>query len=171
MNALTQRVEFVVKQRYAIMTEVQDNAIRSIVKQWKGGEHMLAGARASELIYGKGKKPNQKIYDAILEEVPGIAAYVTAPNEPPVTQVPDQGGYPLAVQPENTESATGASNGSTDEAKDEQKEIDDQLKPGREAREDAGNSLGSTMLNPPSSNTDPSDDKPTAAKLARASKK
>lgn len=153
------------------MTEVQDNAIRSIVKQWKGGEHMLAGARASELIYGGKNKADQKIYDAILAEVPGIAVYVAAPNEPPVTQVADQGGYPLATQPENTESATGASNGSTDEAKKEQDAIDDVLQPGREAREQADNSIGSTMLNPPSSNTDPADDKPTAAKLARSNKK
>lgn len=171
------RVEALLTQRTAQMSKdnenTQDKAIRSIIKQWEGGEHKLAGARASELIYGKGTKANQKIYDEILKEAPGIANYVSAPNEPPVTQVPDQGGYPLATQPENTESATGASNGSTDEAKAEQNEIDDVLKSGREAREQNGNSIGSTELNPPASNVEPdaTNDKPTASKLARSNKK
>lgn len=132
----------------------KDITIRSIVKQWNGGEHILAGARASELVFGKKKKADDKMLQALAEQVPGIERYITAPTSDPVTIVEDQGGNPLARQPENQPGATGASNVSSDTAKGEQDAIDDALAAGREAREAAGanGGIGSTELNPSQSN-------------------
>lgn len=142
------------------MNSNQSYAIASIVKTWNGGEHVLAGQRASELVYGGKNKADESLLDAITEKIPGIARYVVAPSASPVTQVDDQSGNPLATQPENLEQATGASNLSSEAAKDEQDAIDAVLAPGREARESAGaNDTGSTKLNP-----DGSDEQPKASK-------
>lgn len=134
-------------------TEATDKAVRSIVQQWKGGERMLAGARASELVYGSGNKANDKLLDQIAEDAPGIREYITAPKGRPVENVPDHGGNPNVPDQQNTQSQT-ASNQSSDKAKDEQKVIDDALAPGREQRETAGE-LGSTKLNPTGSDKAP----------------
>lgn len=139
-------------------TNTTDRAIESIVKQWNGGEHVLAGKRASELIYGAGKQPNQAVQDVLTEKAVGIERYLAAPAGPAVTQVSDQSGDPLATQPENREEALHPSNMSTDKAKSESDEIDAKLKPGRDQRTDmnaddnpAG---GSTRLNPQGSDAD-----------------
>lgn len=133
--------------------EASEKAVRSIVQQWKGGERMLAGARASELVYGSGNKANDKLLDQIAEKCPGIREYITAPKGRPIENVPDHGGNPNVPDQQNTESAT-ASNLSSEAAKDEQDAIDAALAPGREQRETAGE-LGSTKLNPAGSDQDP----------------
>jgi hypothetical protein len=154
-------------------TNIDDKVVRSIVQQWNGGEHMLAGARASEAIYGAGDKPDRDLYAAIVEEIPGITKYVVVPKEVPVTQVPDEGGYPLTSQPENMPEATGASNLSSEKAKDEQDAIDEALAPGREARQESigTTELGSTEMNPPASNVPATDAKPDDAKVAEKTTK
>jgi hypothetical protein len=112
-----------------------DKAVESIKRQWNGGEHRLAGARASELLYGSGTKIDEKTFDQLREELPGIERYISAPAGGAVVEtVSDQGGDPLATQPENRKEATGASNLSGDEAKSEQNAIDKKLEPGRKAR-------------------------------------
>jgi hypothetical protein len=111
---------------------IEDRTIASIQKQFRGGEHKLAGLRASEFVYAGGKL-NQKLQDKLVGEIPGIERYISAPDRP-VEMVGDQGGNPLATQPENTESATGASNQSTDQARKEQDEIDTNLAKGRKNR-------------------------------------
>jgi hypothetical protein len=130
-----------------------DKAVRSVIQTWKGGERKLAGARASELVYGSGNKPNDKLLDQIAEDCPGIREYITAPRDRPIETVPDHGGNPNVEDQQNTASAT-KSNTSSERAKDEQKVIDDALAPGREQRETAGE-LGSTKLNPAGSDQDP----------------
>lgn len=147
-------------------TEATDKAVRSIVKQWSGGEHMLAGARASELVYGSGNKANEKVLDEIAEECPGIREYIKAPKGRPIENVPDHGGNPNVPDQHNTASAT-KSNQSSDKAKDEQDVIDDALAPGRRQRETAGE-LGSTKLNPTGSDQEPKGEtaKPKSAKTA-----
>lgn len=147
--------------------KANDKAIRSIVKQWSGGERKLAGARASELVFGSSRKPNDKLLDKIAEEIPGIREYIVAPSEPPVVQVPDHGGNPNVEDQQNTLSAT-KSNTSSDAAKDEQKVIDDQLAAGRAQRDDAGE-IGSTKLNPAGSDQDPKGEaaKPNNVKAAK----
>jgi hypothetical protein len=110
-------------------------ALESIKRQWNGGEHRLAGARASELLYGSGTKMDEKTFDQLREEIPGIERYISVPAGGAVVEtVSDQGGDPLATQPENRKEATGASNLSGDEAKSEQNAIDKKLEPGRKAR-------------------------------------
>jgi len=139
----------------------EEQAFKSIVRQWNGGEHRLAGARASQLVYGAGNKLNEKLFDELREEIPGIERYVSAPTSGAVVEtVSDQGGDPLAVQPENRKEATGASNLSSEPAKDQQNAVDKKLEPGRKAREKAvaktGDNKGrgsagdvvSTKLNP-----------------------
>ncbi|MCP2134589.1 hypothetical protein J2S28_001641 [Rhizobium sp. SLBN-94] len=149
------------------MTSAKDDAVRSIVKQWNGGEHILAGARASELIYGSSNKADEKVQKAIVDGAPGIERYITAPTAKPVTQVDDQGGNPMARQPENRKEATGESNVSNEQGKDEQDRIDAELEAGRKAREQAGaqGDVGSTKLNPAGSDEKPSGDtaKPNTA--------
>lgn len=147
--------------------DANDKAVRSIIQQWKGGERKLAGARASELVFGSSRKPNDKLLDKIAEEAPGIREYIVAPSEPPVEQVPDHGGNPNVEDQQNTATAT-ASNQSSDAAKDEQKAIDDALAAGRAQRDDAGE-LGSTKLNPTGSDQAPKGKaaKPRAAKAAK----
>ncbi|MBB3594380.1 hypothetical protein FHX08_004784 [Rhizobium sp. BK529] len=116
----------------------EEQAFKSIIRQWNGGEHRLAGARASELVYGAGNKLNEKLFDELREEIPGIERYISAPSSGAVVEtVSDQGGDPLAVQPENRKEATDASNLSSDEGKDQQNAIDKKLEPGRKAREKA----------------------------------
>lgn len=154
------------------MTSVKSDAIDSIVQQWNGGEHVLAGARASELIFGSSKKADEKVQKELVDAAPGIERYITAPTSSPVTQVDDQGGNPMARQPENREEATGESNVSNQEGKDEQDRIDAQLADGRKAREEAGaeGEIGSTKLNPLGSDEKPKGDnaKPKTAKVGKA---
>lgn len=144
--------------------EAAEKAVRSIVQQWKGGERRLAGARASELVYGKGNTADDRLLDRIAEDAPGIREYIKAPKGRPIENVPDHGGNPNVPDQQNTATAT-ASNLSSEAAKDEQKVIDDTLAPGREQRETAGE-LGSTKLNPPGSDQVPKGKaaKPKAAK-------
>lgn len=128
------------------------NALESIVTQWSGGERVLAGARASELVYGKGKKPNQKTLDELMERAPGIEKYISAPNSGVVVDtIPDESGVPNSRLPEANQTQAGQ-NQSSDAAKAEQNEVDQALEAGRKAREDAThddkNILGSTELNP-----------------------
>ncbi len=130
-----------------------DAAVRSIVQQWAGGERKLAGARASELVYGSGNKANDKVLDEIAEKCSGIREYIKAPKGRPIENVPDHGGNPNVEDQQNTLSQT-KSNMSSEKAKDEQDVIDDALAPGREQRETAGE-LGSTKLNPAGSDKDP----------------
>lgn len=141
------------------MTTKEDKAqaVESIVRQWNGGEHRLAGARASELVYGNSRKMDEKLFDQIREEVPGIERYISAPEGGAVVdQVGDEGGNPLSNQPENGKEATGASNLSSRKAKKEQNAVDKVLEPGRKARAkaaektggDDASDIGSTKLNP-----------------------
>ncbi|WP_064712109.1 hypothetical protein [Rhizobium bangladeshense] len=112
-----------------------EQAVESIVRQWNGGEHRLSGARASELVYGAGNKLNEKLFDELREKIPGIERYISAPASGAVVeQVEDQGGNPLATQPENQKEATGASNLSSEPAKEQQNAVDKTLEPGRKAR-------------------------------------
>ena len=130
-----------------------DRALESIVKQFRGGEHRLAGMRASELVYGAdSKKADEKLVDRLKEHAPGIERYISLP-ETPVTMVDDQSGNPLATQPENDPDQNNPTNLSNDKAKSEQKDIDDKLKPGRQRREKAADqdkdtATGSTKLDP-----------------------
>lgn len=141
----------------------KEQAFDSIKRQWNGGEHRLAGARASELIYADGSKMDEKTLDELREELPGIERYISAPEAgTAVQQVSEQGGDPLASQPENRKEATGASNLSSDKAKKEQKAVDKTLERGRKARAKAASTegkggageIGSTKLNPDPQNPD-----------------
>lgn len=131
------------------MNDNQQKAFDSIVQTWRGGERKLAGARASELIYGAGKTPNKEMQTRLLEELPGIGDYISAPNSGVVVDTVQDKGY----EPETT-----PANLSSDEAKEEQNAVDDVLKPGREKREEkrGTDTVGSTELNPPE-NRDPLD--------------
>lgn len=159
-------------------SSIQNDAVRSIVQQWSGGEHKLAGARASELVYGKSDKPDERLMQRLMEDAPGIERYITAPAVArPIDQVPDQGGNKTVRQPENSGEAIGASNLSAQPAKEEQNRIDDVLADGREARAKAGNAdvLGSTELNPEGSDQAPkgttgkrADPKPVTSSAAKA---
>ncbi|WP_313078337.1 hypothetical protein [Agrobacterium pusense] len=140
------------------MKEAQKQAYESIKRQWNGGERRLAGARASELVFGASRKPDEKLLDQLREELPGIEQFISAPEGGAVVeQVPDEGGNPLTNQPQSKESATGAPNLSSDQVKAEQKAVDKVLEPGRKARaKAAGKTEGkpvagdivSTKLNP-----------------------
>jgi len=133
------------------MNDSQSKAFHTVVQTWSGGEHVLAGARASELIYGAGNKPNQKILDDLIEAIPGVERYISAPQSGVVTtQVGEQSGDPLATQPENRDQNLAGRNQSSDAAKSEQNSVDAALKAGRDARAKSGeeNPLGSTELNP-----------------------
>lgn len=131
-------------------SSIQNDAVRSIVQQWSGGERRLAGARASELVYGKSNKADEGLLQRLSDEAPGIHEFIVAPSAVPVQHVPDDGS-------ENNDKYVGASNLSNGRAKDEQDRIDDALADGREARTKAGNSdvLGSTELNPAGSDKAP----------------
>lgn len=135
------------------MNDTQSKAFDAVVQTWNGGEHVLAGARASELVYGAGNKPNQAILDKLIEAIPGVERYISAPQSGVVTtQVGEQSGDPLATQPENRDQNLAGRNQSSDAAKAEQNSVDAALKAGRDAREKAldggDNPLGSTELNP-----------------------
>ncbi|UXS69170.1 hypothetical protein FY145_01090 [Agrobacterium tumefaciens] len=117
------------------MKEAQKQAYESIVRQWNGGERRLAGARASELVYGAGRKADEKLLDQLREEIPGIEQFISAPDGGAVVeQAPDEGGNPLTNQPQSKPSATGKPNLSSDKAKKEQRAVDKVLEPGRKAR-------------------------------------
>jgi len=139
---------------------IEERTIQSIVKQFRGGEHKLAGQRASELVY-ESAKINDALLDKIKSEAPGIERYVSAP-ENPIEIVEDQGGNPLSTQPENTADATGATNVSTDKARKEQDAIDKRLAKGRERRvaKDGEQKTGgddATKLNPSGSSAEGAD--------------
>lgn len=138
---------------------IADITFDGIVRQFHGGEHRLAGMRASEMVYGSSKKANEKLLEKFTEKAPGIERYISAP-ESPVMLVDDQGGNPLATQPENDPEQLQASNMSSEKAKAEQKKVDDHLAPGRARREKAAlsedkNSVGTTKLNPAGSDKKP----------------
>ncbi len=122
----------------------KDAAFRNIIQTWNGGERKLAGARASELIYGGSKKPNEALQNELLETLPGIGDYISAPVSGTVVDTVQDKGYESAQTPANM---------SSDEAKAEQNAIDDTLEAGRKAREDKRDinkdTVGSTELNPP----------------------
>lgn len=61
------------------MKKNEEQAFRSIEKQWNGGEHKLAGARASELVYGASTTMNEALFDELREKLPGIERYISAP--------------------------------------------------------------------------------------------
>ncbi len=121
----------------------QESAFSNVVQTWKGGERKLAGARASELIYGAGKKPNQKIQDQLLEEIPELKDYISAPVSGMVVDTVQDTGYTPDQTPSNL---------SGEQAKEEQDAIDRVLQAGRDAREDKRDinkdTVGSTALNP-----------------------
>lgn len=131
--------------------DVTSKAIDSIATQFRGGEHVRAGVRASELVYGKGKKADQSIIDALEDKAPGITRYISVPEDP-VTRVSDQGGDPLSKQPENDPNQNFRSNMSSSQAIDEQNDIDARLAAGR-ARTDK-EEVGETKLNPNGSDKD-----------------
>lgn len=122
-------------------TSTTDQTIANIIQTWKGGEHRLAGRRASELAFGNSKTPNQKIIDQLQEECPGIGEFISAP-EVPVNWV--SADRPQFKEPD-------ASNKSPDSSKADQNAIDKTLEAGRKRSEkapDDQNLTGSTKLNP-----------------------
>jgi len=130
----------------------EESAFRNVVQTWKGGERKLAGARASELIYGASKKPNEKLQDRLLEEIPELKDFISAPVSGMVVDTVTDRGEENAQTPANL---------SSDKAKEEQDAIDDTLKAGREAREDKRDidkdTVGNTSLSPPENPRDPLD--------------
>lgn len=60
-------------------TEIVDRTIRTIVRQWRGGEHVMAGKRASQFIYGAGK-PAEDLLERIKAEAVGIDRFISAPE-------------------------------------------------------------------------------------------
>jgi len=147
--------------------DTNENAIRTVVKQFRGGEHAMAGQRAAQLVYGGKAKPNQNLLDRIIEAAPGIERYISAPDAA-VPLPEDQGGNPLATQPENDPEQNNASNMSSDKAKAEQDAVDKKLEAGRKraekaaakkAADDAAKDVGTgeaTKLNPEEATGDPS---------------
>lgn len=148
-------------------TADDDKVITSIQRQFRGGEHRLAGQRASEFIYASGKA-NQKLSDKVIEAIPGIERYISAP-EVGNTFVGDEGGNPLATQPENRTDGADATNLSTDKAIAEQNAIDKKLEKGRatrvkkqaeQAKQEAADQVGgedATKLNPDASTLEGAD--------------
>ncbi|WP_312809337.1 hypothetical protein [Agrobacterium cavarae] len=141
------------------MKKDQQKAYDSIVRQWNGGERRLAGARASELVYGGSNEPDEDIVEQLRKDLPGIQEYLSAPASGAiVNHVPDHGGNPLSDQPEAE--TDGDANKSSEQAQDEQNAIDKTLEKGRKARakanKDDGNTsageLVSTKLNPDEKN-------------------
>ncbi len=123
----------------------EDKVVRNIVRTWAGGEHVLAGARASEWVFGKGKTADQKKIDRLKAEgALGIERYIAPPKDGMTDTVSEQSGYPLATQPENRADATGPSNVSSEAGKAEQNVIDDALAAGRNQRENSNE----TAVNP-----------------------
>ncbi|TRD03809.1 hypothetical protein FJV76_14325 [Mesorhizobium sp. WSM4303] len=132
-----------------------NQTIDAIVQTWKGGEHRLAGRRASELAFGNSKTANQQIVDRLNEECPGIGEFISAP-EVPVNWV-------SADRPQYQE--PGESNKSPDSSKDDQNAIDAKLAAGRKRSEKAPedqNLTGSTKMNP--------DERPVAAPKGKPGK-
>jgi len=126
-----------------LMTDnLTDSAIDSIVTQWRGGEHRLAGRRASELAFGNSKTPNADITKRLEDECPGIGEFISVP-EVPVNWV-------SADRPQYKE--PDSSNKSPDSSKADQDAIDAKLAAGRKRSEQAPddqNLTGSTKMNPP----------------------
>lgn len=134
-----------------------DNTIAAIIQTWKGGEHRLAGRRASELAFGNSKTPNQKVLDELMAECPGIGEFISAP-EVPVNWV-------NADRPE-FKTDEDFSNKSPDSSKADQDAIDKTLEAGRKRSEkapDEQNLTGSTKMNP--------DEGPTAKPTGKPDKK
>jgi hypothetical protein len=118
-----------------------DQTIANIVQTWRGGEHRLAGRRASELVFGASKTANQKLVDQLSEECPGIGEFISAP-EVPVNWV--SADRPQYKEPDEA-------NKSPDSSKADQNAIDKTLEAGRKRSEQAPddqNLTGSTKLNP-----------------------
>ena len=119
-----------------------DQTIAAVIQTWKGGEHRLAGRRASELAFGNSKTPNAAITKRLEDECPGIGEFISAP-EVPVNWV-------SADRPQNKEPET--SNKSPDSSKADQDAIDKTLEAGRKRSEQAPadqDLTGSTKMNPP----------------------
>lgn len=53
--------------------------VESIIRQWAGGEHRLAGERASELVYEESAVLNGALLSQIRDGAPDIDAYLVAP--------------------------------------------------------------------------------------------
>ena len=121
--------------------------------------------------YGSSKTPDEKIIAELEQRGEGIQRYISAP-ETPVTLVDDQGGNPMATQPENRDDAMYPSNMSSEAAKDDQNAIDARLKAGRDRREkaDTPDDIGSTKLNPDGSDKDNVADKRQPKKASGPSK-
>jgi hypothetical protein len=144
------------------MNKTQEQAFKSIERQWNGGEHRLAGARASELVFGASTTMNEALFDELRDRLSGIERYISAPVSGTIIEkVSDQGGDPMARQPDNRKEATDEPNQSGDVGKDQQDAVDKTLEPGRKARAKAAGkakgtdegksgagSLVSTKLNP-----------------------
>jgi hypothetical protein len=129
-------------EKTSMTDNLTDQTIANIVQTWRGGEHRLAGRRASELVFGAGKTPNQKIVDQLSEECPGIGEFISAP-EVPVNWV--NADRPAFKTDEDY------SNKSPDSSKADQDAIDKTLEAGRKRSEQAPddqNLTGSTKLNP-----------------------
>lgn len=75
-------------------TKSTDEAVQSIIKQWQRGERRLAGERASELVFGKARKPNEAVLDEVADKIPGIREYIAAPAGALAEQEADDGGNP-----------------------------------------------------------------------------
>ena len=136
--------------------ETNEAVISSIVTQWRGGEHRLAGRRASELAFGSGKTANQKVVDQLSEECPGIGEFISAP-EVPINWV--SADRPQYKEPDE-------SNESPDSSKADQDAIDKTLEAGRKRSEAAPadqNLTGSTKMNP--------EETPVAAPTGKPGKK
>ena len=132
------------------MTEDKSNlerALRNVKQTFSGGEHRLAGARASELIYGGSNKPNESLQERIVKESPGIERYLNPPATGMTEKVGEETGYPLATQPENRPEAIAASNASSEAGKAEQDAVDAATAAGRAKRDEpeatAANPAGS----------------------------
>lgn len=148
--------------------DAKEAAVQSIIKQWNGGERKLAGARASELVYGASNTLDEKLLEEIKAGATGIEQFVVPPSAPSVTKVADESGDPGSPQPEARRNADGASNMSSDDAKADQNAVDDVLKPGREQRTgEAAGEIGSTELNPDGSDRFAADDKPKSKPTAK----
>lgn len=53
-----------------------DRTIRTIARQWRGGEHVMAGKRASQFI---ASTPDDGLLERVKAEIPGIERYLSAP--------------------------------------------------------------------------------------------
>lgn len=141
------------------LSDDQNKAVAAIVQTWNGGERVLAGKRASELVYGGSNKPNEALLEAFQEQARGIELYISAPQGGmTVSQVPNDTS-PTSTLPEADQERLHPSNMSSEDAKDDQDEIDKALEAGRKAREKATDNkqndpVGDTRYNPEGSDAD-----------------